>query len=74
VDGIQLLRVTDAAKLLGVSRTHLYKLARIGSLRLVRLGPQVVRVLRADVEKIAQEGLSMDAIRQMRRGGGGRER
>jgi excisionase family DNA binding protein len=75
MEGARLMKVADAARLLGVSRAHVYKLAHAGALRLLKLGPQASRIPADDVEKLAREGVPRAVIQLLRRrGGGGRER
>jgi excisionase family DNA binding protein len=75
MEGARLMKVADAARLLGVSRAHVYKLAHAGVLRLLKLGPQASRIPADDVEKLAREGVPRAVIQLLRRrGGGGRER
>jgi len=50
--GPLLLRATEAAELLGISRSSLYQLLASGRLKAVRLG-QSVRIPRREVERIA---------------------
>ena len=50
--GPLLLRVTEAAELLGISRSSLYQLLATGRLKAVRLG-RTVRIPRREVDRIA---------------------
>lgn len=46
----KLLRIQDVAIELGISRVHAYRLARSGSLPIIRIGPHSIRVTRADLD------------------------
>lgn len=48
-----LLRVTEAARLLGVSRTTLYQLIAAGEIPVVRIG-RSVRIVRSELERRVQ--------------------
>jgi excisionase family DNA binding protein len=54
-DPVLLLRVQEAARLLGVSRAFVYKLLAQGQIRTVKLG-RVRRIPRTEVERLAREG------------------
>ena len=49
------LNPTEAAKMLGVGRSTIYRWSRKGKLPIYRLGVGVARVKLADVEKILAE-------------------
>jgi excisionase family DNA binding protein len=74
MEGARLVKVADAARVLGVSRTHVYKLVHAGALRLLKLGPQLSRVPAEDIERLIREGVPRAAIQLLRRGASGRER
>jgi excisionase family DNA binding protein len=67
MDSGRLLTITDAAKALAVSKGHVYRLAAVGALRIVKVGPQTSRVPAEDVERIAREGIPSAAIRLLQR-------
>ena len=51
----ELLKVGDVATRLGISVPHTYRLAKVGEIPCVRLGPKAVRFDPADVEAYIQE-------------------
>jgi excisionase family DNA binding protein len=53
-------RVNDACAALGISRSHLYVLARGGKLRIVKIGNRSV-VPDEDVQRLASKGASLPA-------------
>jgi excisionase family DNA binding protein len=64
----RLVTIASAAKALAISRGQLYRLANVGAIRLVKLGPQASRVPLEDVERLAREGVPRAAIQLLRRG------
>jgi excisionase family DNA binding protein len=71
----RLVTIKDAAKALSVSRGQVYRLVASGALRVVKLGPQTVRIPAEDLVRLAREGVPLAVIPQLRRrGGGGHER
>jgi excisionase family DNA binding protein len=71
----RLVTIRDAAKALSVSRGQVYRLVDAGVIRIVRLGPQTVRIPAEDLERLTREGVPRAAIHLLRRrGGGGHER
>jgi len=61
-DSPLLLRIPEAARLLGVSRSTMYELMAKGEVQVVRIG-RSVRVARADVERMAVRHNRQDARR-----------
>ena len=71
----RLVTIRDAAKALSVSRGQVCRLVDAGVIRIVRLGPQTVRIPAEDLERLTREGVPRAAIHLLRRrGGGGHER
>jgi excisionase family DNA binding protein len=52
----RLIRATEAARLLGLSRQHVYRLADRGLIRVVRIGT-AVRVPVSEVQRVMREGI-----------------
>lgn len=52
--GPLLMMVTDAAKLLGVSRATIWRLTKVGKLMPVEILPGTFRIRRTDIEKLAE--------------------
>lgn len=52
MDAMKLISSDKVAELLGCSRVTVWRLARAGKLRAVRIGPRLVRYRMADVEAL----------------------
>jgi excisionase family DNA binding protein len=52
-----LLRPTEAAKLLSISRSRVYELLNLGALPAVKLGGTSWRIPRAAIEQLVQEAM-----------------
>ena len=61
----KLLTITEAGRLLGISRTTAYSWAAAGRLPVVRLGPRGARVPRAALDRYL-ERLSEEALASMK--------
>jgi excisionase family DNA binding protein len=55
MDDTELLTVTEAARLLRVSRASAYSLAAAGRLPIVKVGPRSIRVSRARLARWIEE-------------------
>lgn len=54
----QLLDIDSARRALGLSRSRIYELIRIGKVRVVRLGPRGMRVPVSELRRIEKDGIS----------------
>ena len=59
----KLFNVRQAAEMLAVSPEFLEKMYRAGSLRVVRLGPRVVRIPEEELNRLCREGVTRVAAR-----------
>jgi len=48
-------RISETARLLGISRTTVYELIRAGKISPIRLGPKTVRIAHKEVERLISD-------------------
>jgi hypothetical protein len=52
-------RLEDAARTIGSSRPYIYKLAKLGKIRLLKIGGRTV-MLETEIDRILEHGVQLD--------------